>query len=355
MKWVGRIFYVIIVLYMILFIETSGGAKGLAMSNYINDHLYNNETITEEFEQMSAIHGIYVDKNVAHTINVETDTHEFILSFYRFGTLKNSTYAKENGTDKYDIILDGYLIQTEGLKSEGDTIASYELTFKYTTPGYADENFSTALGLSTKDNSSVIAPFGYSLISYYQHIISPVLTSKYDDNYSLENVDFSKIQDFTINGLIIKENERTIYYGQQGKPEIPGVNQNLIYDFEPIQITDELLSTDASIFGARTPFTAFPTKEVVETKSTDLIIQDIDLGKYFYSYIIIGAIYFMFIIVIPFFLWFRKPLKASIARKKEIKRRQAKLEESQTQKKTQYKTVQEAEIIEENRKKQDKQ
>ncbi|CCV63765.1 conserved hypothetical protein [Alteracholeplasma palmae J233] len=287
-KWVGRIFYVI---FALLFVLVIGNGSGLVQQSYYNnevlkkihttkDAVKNFSSLGNGYLQLEPVFNeSYTDLSTKHPTNTKID---FDLSIYPLVVTQesNGKIDSESGFFFVFLLPEGKsLLDDYGIKSIGIVIESTKVSL--------DEKVAGTPYLQLNDTK-------------------PILTIS---NAEFRKTDEDKDLDFSITGLQVfaytDNNQRysLLNLGQTTK-ESNNDNVMIVPSFEltkaQLDVTDKVVN-----------------KSPEELAQNGIYHEKADLSPYYSWYWYVGLIYIVIIIIIPFFLFFRKQTFAYIRRVKQ--------------------------------------
>ena len=294
LKWVGRIFYVLFLFFLLSFL---GNGSGLVQQSFyekevlgkINDPL----VAIQNFASMGG--GYLQNKPVTGRLNEDKS-----LS-YEVTTLDDK---------KFSIDLLMYPLAV-GLPDNNDS--GIFLTLDFSDENMKLENyginFISVVFYSQYEDSSIILDENTSGNPYFSiHPSRPIISIS---NSQIINQDYDKEKPYDIVGMQLfayytnEENKLSRYsLLDLGSVTKEANNPNVVTDDDflihstSFDITDVLGKTDS------------------ELAELDIFHAKADFKPYHYWYWYTGGIYFLFIVVIPFLLFFRKPMMANLEKKK---------------------------------------
>lgn len=365
MKLIGRIFYIILVFLIIATVQMTGGIRGLQMSSFIQNNLHSNpDDPLYTLEMISGVLNIYFDANQDNwdviTIDSNDGRFDFDLTLVPFGSPMNIRHTKiVDGQEQHlDAIFDGFIVWL----SRNDSRENFtDLTLTFSAINLDSPNNDPIVRTLTiyTQASSAGFPIGYTWLSYSEHFLAEDIRQRYGStNEPLARLDFTTLGRYNINSLLVGTsalpNNQYIFFGYE-----PGARVNAALDtIIPAQVQapnfiDEYnMLFSYRLFGSSTDN---PSRETLLELAADgtIIFMVPNLSPYIFWYFIIWGIYIILIVVIPYFWMFRKPIKQSIQARKEKKKREEIAVQKQTNTRP-YKTVQDAQRIQEERKQNNK-
>lgn len=337
LKWVGRILYVFFVLLIIGFVEVmSGGVKGIQRG------LYATENIVDKFERgddplsylpyYSAALETYFSKtpilnkdnesNYTNSNSSILDDYKIDLSFYPFiSTIKD---------DKHNIWFDGFYIV---VNSASDKI-SYLRVEVLQAYNSLDEDQSNTLYLENESYLNIFLESDGFFLNERVPGTTYLINSLFYNAEQTINAELEKegkeVETYDTAEYNIKAIDIYVYPKLDEDEEI---DEDKDYGILALRLTDgdidllgsplvtlnnlNLLADDMNISKHLKGKT--PTEEEIDLYNLDTTYHPVNYSKYNYVYFIVYPIYFVLILVIPYFMFFHKKVMKAYRDKKGIK------------------------------------
>ena len=294
LKWVGRIFYVLFLFFLLSFL---GNGSGLVQQSF-----YEKEVLGKTSEPLVAVQnfasmgGGYLQNNPV----TGRLTGENSLS-YEVSTLEDKTF-------NVDLLIYPLAV---GLPDNNDSGIFLTIDFKDQNIKLEDYgiNFISVVFYSEYEGTSIVMDENTSGNPYFSiHPSRPIISIS---NSQIINQEYNKEKPFDVVGIQLfayytdTDNKLSRYslldlgnVTKDSNNEKVVKDTNFLIESTSLDITNVLGKTD---------------EELVQL---GIFHANADFKPYHYWYWYTGGIYFLFIVVIPFLLFFRKPMMANLEKKK---------------------------------------
>ena len=346
MKIFFRILYISVIFILVVLVQMSGGAQARMWAAYFenNVHRHPNDPIATA-EILSSIFDIYIDPNYNNwqTLSVDTPNNEFSfdLTFIPYGNRRNLYFTRDYPSDQtLNLFLDGFLIWLNPDSISGSTefqLLNLEFfALNQDLPLLSPLNFS--IEIRTVTSGSQALPAFYTLLDtsalFTQDIerqfnVDPIRTPISDSRINWNTIGNYDISAILISHTFLNEHNRpeqeVIFYGWEPNftPHVNAAVDALQLEAFDNNFFDEyLMYFSRRLFGQQAYRPT--TNNLLElAENGEIVFIVANLSPYIYWHFIIWGFYIVFVLVIPFFWFLRKPLKEFFALKKEQKQRRA--------------------------------